>query len=162
MESFEYICGAPNKRGGICQRIGKSFIFSLSKTIQNFIFFYIKFIYKKGNCPYHENSEKVKIQAKEKKRRWTETEHRNFLHYLKKYGKGNWKKISEKIDKTALQIESHATKYFNRCKNANKLKRSVNDITRSKKIKKHKMAKDDGEEKGQIHLKSFHFIPFHN
>ncbi|XP_027932869.1 transcription factor MYBS3-like [Vigna unguiculata] len=54
------------------------------------------------------------FQSNKRKRiTWTEAEHKRFLEGLHKYGKGDWKNISAYIQtKTAIQVASHAQKYF--------------------------------------------------
>ncbi|KAH0737274.1 hypothetical protein KY290_035979 [Solanum tuberosum] len=65
--------------------------------------------------------------------RWIEEEHRSFLQGLDIYGKGDWRSISR--TRTAMQVATHAQKYFKRIE-ANKkrnrrarAKPSVLDIT---------------------------------
>jgi len=44
--------------------------------------------------------------------RWTEQEHQKFIQAIKKYGK-DWKKIKEEVGtRSAIQVRSHAQKYF--------------------------------------------------
>ncbi|KAG9152826.1 hypothetical protein Leryth_017650 [Lithospermum erythrorhizon] len=70
---------------------------------------------------------------KERKRGWTQEEHKLFLLGLQKVGKGDWRGISRKFVKTRTptQVASHAQKYFLRRNNLNRRRRrsSLFDIT---------------------------------
>ncbi|CAO2813380.1 unnamed protein product [Amaranthus hypochondriacus] len=50
---------------------------------------------------------------------WSEEEHLKFLVGLRKYGKGDWKRISREyvVSRTPMQVASHAQKFFIRQKN---------------------------------------------
>ncbi|KAL7192762.1 hypothetical protein ACSBR2_024559 [Camellia fascicularis] len=64
---------------------------------------------------------------------WSEEEHRLFLLGLEKYGKGDWRSISQHfvVSRTPTQVASHAQKFFIRLNSANKERRrsSIHDIT---------------------------------
>lgn len=63
---------------------------------------------------------------------WISHSHyRNFLLGLRAYGRGNWKSISKDFvtTKTAVQVSSHAQKYFRRQESTTKKQRySINDV----------------------------------
>ncbi|QCD78068.1 transcription factor [Vigna unguiculata] len=63
---------------------------------------------------FNQPTTNVIVQSNKRKRiTWTEAEHKRFLEGLHKYGKGDWKNISAYIQtKTAIQVASHAQKYF--------------------------------------------------
>ncbi|KAJ1261570.1 hypothetical protein BS78_09G040200 [Paspalum vaginatum] len=62
---------------------------------------------------------------------WTMEEHRNFLRGLNMYDRGHWKDISRHFvpSKTAVQVSSHAQKYFRRQeRTTEKQRHSINDV----------------------------------
>ncbi|KAF5738473.1 transcription factor DIVARICATA-like [Tripterygium wilfordii] len=85
---------------------------------------------------YRKRSLAVKTCDRERKKGvpWTEEEHRRFLMGLLKYGKGDWRNISQKfvVSKTPTQVASHAQKYFIRQQLSgvkDKRRPSIHDIT---------------------------------
>ncbi|RDX72894.1 Transcription factor DIVARICATA, partial [Mucuna pruriens] len=61
---------------------------------------------------------------------WSTQEHMLFLHGLKIYGKGNWKRIAQVVKtRTSIQVASHAQKYYLRLNSVKEKKRSsIHDI----------------------------------
>ncbi|CAA0404398.1 unnamed protein product [Arabidopsis thaliana] len=89
-----------------------------------------------GNDRKYESKHKGKSKLKQKRRRgvpWKPFEHRQFLHGLKKYGKGDWRSISRHcvVTRTSTQVASHAQKYFAHINSEDKKRKrpSIHDIT---------------------------------
>nr|QSD99704.1 MYB family transcription factor [Melilotus albus] len=72
----------------------------------------------KANASIDENKvPPLKNKTEKGQYHWDKEQHRLFLEGLKKYGKGNWKKIAEHVGtRNPGQVASHAQKYFLRIK----------------------------------------------
>ncbi|KAG5074622.1 hypothetical protein JHK84_055853 [Glycine max] len=83
-----------------------------------------------GSQINHSLSRKGSSSKSNECRRWSEEEHRLFLHGLQKYGMGDWINISRIIKtRNPTQVASHAQKYFLRQASSNKGKRrSIHDM----------------------------------
>ncbi|KAG4918547.1 hypothetical protein JHK82_055984 [Glycine max] len=83
-----------------------------------------------GSQINHSLSRKGSSSKSNECRRWSEEEHRLFLHGLQKYGKGDWINISRIIKtRNPTQVASHAQKYFLRQASSNKGKRrNIHDM----------------------------------
>ncbi|KAH7529386.1 hypothetical protein FEM48_Zijuj05G0178800 [Ziziphus jujuba var. spinosa] len=72
----------------------------------------VKEMYSIGN--YHAPKARKPCTIKKQREKWIEQEHQKFLEALKLYGHG-WRQIEEHVGtKTAVQIQSHAQKFFSK------------------------------------------------
>ncbi|XP_047340096.1 transcription factor SRM1-like [Impatiens glandulifera] len=82
---------------------------------------------------HEEDNEPMPKHLRRRSIPWTENEHKLFLLGLQKYGKGDWRSIARKsvMTRTAVQVASHAQKYFARQNAilAEKKRSSIHDMT---------------------------------
>mmetsp|Transcript_13039 Transcript_13039/g.40167 ORF Transcript_13039/g.40167 Transcript_13039/m.40167 type:complete len:446 (+) Transcript_13039:368-1705(+) len=127
------VCGYQNQRGTLCGRIGVCPFHSKKAEDPES---------RRYSEPAKETADKqmgeyhgvMRLseppQKKKFKQSWTQDEHQKFLDALRRFGKGNWKKIAEAVgSRTANQCQSHAQKFFLRQKipQDQRKKKSIHD-----------------------------------
>lgn len=77
------------------------------------------------------NVTEPKVPPKQQyKHGWSKEEHYLFLAGLTQHGRGSWKQIASVVKtRTPTQVQSHAQKFFQRQKQADKNKRSIHDLS---------------------------------
>jgi SHAQKYF class myb-like DNA-binding protein len=94
------VCGVVNRHGKPCQRVGQ--------------------------CPFHGKNSSNRLP----KEMWNKDEHQRFLEGLEAFGKGKWKEIAKIVGtKDAIQVQTHANRFFLRRKQPSKKRRSIHDYS---------------------------------